>query len=417
MQDLPRGLVTFVFSDIEGSTRLWEQLPHAMGSALNRHNGLVEDAIDGHGGKRFAFVGDAYCAAFADPRAAVLAAAAAQRAITYERWGPVTPLRIRIAVHSAIDVEPNGNNYHGLELSRTHRIMELAHGGQVLLSTTTTMLIRDLLPPHLSVRELGLHKLKDIREPERVYQLLAADLPAEFPALAEAAPAAAPVAIPGTVPLPVGQEGNRNPRRRSRFWRRVALVALAIAVGAASGLRAFERIGDDSRPTSTVTAPTEAAALATPPTPSPTPTPTPSPTATNEPVRSYALLPIIPAEVSLVGPNVETNDVYRVAPPAEEGPLRVRIRDGDRVILSGCADRDCDVSVDDAVRIYVTTSEEAMAGAEPVADVPLRGADAPALDITRHFRQGTNYVRIELVDLRGSSRGAHFPFYLVVLSA
>ena len=92
----------------------------------------------------------------------------------------------------------------------------------------------------------------------------------------------------------------------------------------------------------------------------------------------------------------------------------IRIGDGDRVILSGCAERDCDVSVDDAVRIYVTTSEQAMANAEPVAEVPLRGVDSPALDITRHFRPGRNYVRIALVDLRGSSRGAHTAFYLVV---
>ena len=138
---LPRGTVTFLFTDIEGSTRLWERHPRAMGPAVAQHEALLREAITGAGGAVFKLVGDAICAAFASAQDALTAALAAQRALYAEAWGATglsqeQPLRVRMALHTGV-VEERGGDYVGLPLSRVARLLSAGHGGQILLSLAT----------------------------------------------------------------------------------------------------------------------------------------------------------------------------------------------------------------------------------------------------------------------------------------
>ena len=182
MPELPSGTVAFLFTDIEGSTRLWEQQPGAMASALARHDALLREAVEGHGGRVFKTVGDAVCAAFPLAIQAVDAAVAAQRALASEGWGQVGTVRVRMAVHAGA-AEERDDDYFGPPLNRVARLLAAGHGGQVLLSRAAHELVRDHLPPDLALRDLGEHRLKDLHHSERVFQLVAPDLPADFPPL------------------------------------------------------------------------------------------------------------------------------------------------------------------------------------------------------------------------------------------
>lgn len=185
---LPSGTVTFLFTDIAGSTRLWEQQPQAMRAALARHDALVRGAIESHSGQVFKTVGDAVCAVFA----AAPAALAAQRALQAEPWatlagGAASGSQLRIAVRMALHTgtaELLGGEYAGYALSRVARILSAGHGGQVLLSDATQELVRNHLPPDVALRDLGAQRLKDLALPEQLFQLIAPDLPADFPPLA-----------------------------------------------------------------------------------------------------------------------------------------------------------------------------------------------------------------------------------------
>jgi len=179
---LPRGTVTFLFTDIEGSTRLWAEHPQAMGAALARHEAILREAITANRGVVFKTVGDAVCAAFASALDAVLAALAGQRALRAEPWGATGPLHVRMALHTGV-VEARASDYVGLPLSRVARILEAGHGGQILFSRATQELVRDELPPEIALRDLGAHCLKDLTRAEPIFQLLAPDLPANFPPL------------------------------------------------------------------------------------------------------------------------------------------------------------------------------------------------------------------------------------------
>jgi class 3 adenylate cyclase len=180
--ELPTGVVTFVFTDIEGSTRLWEQHPQAMRVALACHDAMVRHAIEIHDGVIFGTAGDAFYAAFSNAPAALAAALAAQRALWAEPWDEVSVLRVRMALHtSAIDLRDG--DYVGPPLNRVARLLVTGHGGQTLLSLTTQELVRDHLPPGVALRDLGKHYLKDLIEPEQIFQLVAPDLPADFPPL------------------------------------------------------------------------------------------------------------------------------------------------------------------------------------------------------------------------------------------
>jgi LuxR family maltose regulon positive regulatory protein len=178
----PTGTVTFLFTDIEGSTMLWEQHPQAMSAALARHDVILRETIAAHGGVVFKTVGDAFHGVFATASAAVDAALALQRALHAEGSTSTCQLRVRVALHTGV-AELRDGDYFGPPLNRVARLLAAAHGGQILLSLATEELVRDQLPPHVSVRDLGTHPLKDLRHPEQIFQLVTADLPADFPPL------------------------------------------------------------------------------------------------------------------------------------------------------------------------------------------------------------------------------------------
>jgi predicted ATPase/class 3 adenylate cyclase len=182
MPDIPSGTVTFLFTDIEGSTRLLGQFPRAYPAALVRHDTLLREAIESHSGWVFETVGDAFYAAFARPSDAVAAAIEAQRALLREQWGEVQAIRARMGLHTG-EVEVRGQHYFGTALYRCARLMAIGHGGQTLVSDATTQLVRDSLPSGASLQDEGTHRLKDLASPERVWQLMHPDLPAEFPPL------------------------------------------------------------------------------------------------------------------------------------------------------------------------------------------------------------------------------------------
>ena len=182
MPDLPSGTVTFLFTDIEGSTALWEQNPQAMETALARHFTLLDAAIRAHGGIRFKTVGDAAQAAFAAP-AAVAAALDAQRALLAAPQPHFGPLRARIALHSRDATPDEHGDYLGASLHRLSRLLAAGHGGQILLTETVQQLVRDTLPAGTALRDLGEHRLRDGVEPEHVIQLIHLELPRDFPAL------------------------------------------------------------------------------------------------------------------------------------------------------------------------------------------------------------------------------------------
>lgn len=182
MSDLQSGTVTFLFTDIEGSTRLWDQYPEAMSVALSRHDALLRAAIETNRGQIFKTMGDAFCAAFTGALDALAAALAAQSALHADPWSEVGGMAARMALHSGTFEERSGD-YFGPALNRIARLVTIGHGGQVLLSQAACDRVREVLPTGVSLRELGAHRLKNLKEPEQVFQLLHPNLPAEFPPL------------------------------------------------------------------------------------------------------------------------------------------------------------------------------------------------------------------------------------------
>ena len=178
----PTGTVTFLFSDIEGSTARWERDRAAMQDAVRRHDALMRIAISARDGYVFKTIGDAFCAAFARPEDAVAAILDAQRALAGEDFSAIDGLRVRAAVHTGTADEREGD-YFGPAVNRVARLLAIGHGGQVLVSGVTTDLVQGELSPRASLRDLGEHRLRDLARPEQVYQLLAPDLAADFPAL------------------------------------------------------------------------------------------------------------------------------------------------------------------------------------------------------------------------------------------
>jgi predicted ATPase/class 3 adenylate cyclase len=179
----PTGTITFLFTDIEGSTQLWERVPETMKFALARHDMLLHRAIEQHGGYVFKTVGDAFCAVFSHAPDAVSAALNAQRALRAEAWPrEIGAIRIRATLHTGA-AEERGGDYFGPPLNRAARLLAAGHGDQTLLSRTTQELVRNSLPADVSLLDLGEHRLKDVFRPERVFQVCAPDLPSEFPPL------------------------------------------------------------------------------------------------------------------------------------------------------------------------------------------------------------------------------------------
>ncbi len=179
---LPTGTLTFCFSDIEGSTQLWEQHPQAMPQALARHDAIVRQAIETHGGVVFKTVGDGVHAVFIRAVDALSAALAAQRELQAAGWAELGSLRVRMALHTGAAEQVHGD-YFGAPLNRLARLLAAGHGGQILLSQATAALVGDALPEGATVRAVGTHTLKDLLQPEPIFQLVTLDLPSEFPPL------------------------------------------------------------------------------------------------------------------------------------------------------------------------------------------------------------------------------------------
>jgi len=182
--NLPSGVVTFLMTDIEGSTRLWAEAPDAMRVALARHDAIASAAISEYAGVliKARGEGDSTFSVFVRPTDAVAAARELQTALTDEPWPEGAPLRVRVAVHTG-EADVGVDDYYGIAVNRCARLRSIAHGGQVLVSEATAGLVRELLPEEVALRDLGFQRLRDLAEPERVSQLLHPSLPTDFPAL------------------------------------------------------------------------------------------------------------------------------------------------------------------------------------------------------------------------------------------
>ncbi len=175
--------LTFLFTDLESSTRLWEQFPQAMKAALERHDVLLRAAVEGSNGQVVKTTGDGLMAVFASALDGVSACLKAQHSLLDESLGETGPLRVRMGLHVG-EAQPRGGDYYGPAVNRAARLMSAAHGGQVLLSAVAAGLVVDLLPEGTTLRDLGEHRLKDLARTEHVFQLLHPDLVADFPPLA-----------------------------------------------------------------------------------------------------------------------------------------------------------------------------------------------------------------------------------------
>ncbi|MDQ3991564.1 MAG: tetratricopeptide repeat protein [Actinomycetota bacterium] len=181
MDHLPTGTLTFLFTDIEGSTRLLQDLGDRYLAIQDVHASMLRAAIAAGGGTEVSTEGDSFFAVFPTPSGAVAAAAQAQRAIETHDW-PDCQVRVRMGVHTG-DAVLGGDNYVGIDVNRAARVAAAAHGGQVLLSDTTRSLVERALPEGTAIRELGRHRLKDLPHPERLHQLVIDGLPDAFPPL------------------------------------------------------------------------------------------------------------------------------------------------------------------------------------------------------------------------------------------
>jgi predicted ATPase/class 3 adenylate cyclase len=203
MNALPTGTVTFLFTDLEGSTRLWEEHPESMQAALARHDEILRAAIDARGGHVVKMTGDGAHAVFASAHDAIAAAAAAQRSLVSESWDETGPLRVRMGVHTG-HAEQREGDYFGPALNRAARLMSVAHGGQIVVSQAAADLARDAFGSDVALVDLGEHRLRDLSRPERVFQVNAAGLRREFAALASLD------AFPGNLPLQVSSFVGRD---------------------------------------------------------------------------------------------------------------------------------------------------------------------------------------------------------------
>jgi predicted ATPase/class 3 adenylate cyclase len=182
VSELPTGTVTFLFTDIEGSTRLTQSLGDGWPPVLERHNAILRRAVEAQGGVQFGSEGDAIFASFSSAPRAVAAAVAAQRELAAEAWPPGVAVRVRMGLHTG-EGQLAADGYVGLDVHRVARIASAGHGGQVLLSGTTRMLVEAGLPEGVTLREMGEHRLKDLSRPEQLAMLVIDGLPASFPPL------------------------------------------------------------------------------------------------------------------------------------------------------------------------------------------------------------------------------------------
>ena len=207
MPELPTGTVTFFFSDIEGSTRLATEHVDDWPAILERHREIMRAAFEAEGGVEAGTEGDSFFVVFPSAPGAVAAAAAAQRTLAAESWAPGTEVRVRIGMHTG-EASYSSNTYAGLHVHRASRVASVAHGGQVLLTDATRALVTGALPDGATLADLGTHRLKDLEQPERIWQLVIPGLPSAFP----------PLASPGVTP-------NNLPTRLTTFLGREQEIA------------------------------------------------------------------------------------------------------------------------------------------------------------------------------------------------
>jgi predicted ATPase/class 3 adenylate cyclase len=198
--ELPSGTVTFLFTDLEGSTRLWETDREPMAAAVARHDVLLEDSIRHSGGVVFSRMGDGMAAAFGTARGAVSAAVEAQRALAGEPWDGTGPLRARMGIHTG-EGRVVGDQYESHTLNRCARLMAAAHGGQLVISGATEELVRGDLPPDVQLVDLGEHRLRDLQSPMHVFQVLHPALESTFGPLRTVDPARR--SRPSNLPAPL----------------------------------------------------------------------------------------------------------------------------------------------------------------------------------------------------------------------
>ena len=180
MAELPTGTVTFLFTDIEGSTRLLQEIGDLYPQVLDDHAAILRRAIDEGGGVEVSTEGDSFFAAFRSPVQGVQAAVTAQRGLAAHDWSPCSPLRVRMGLHTGEGIR-GGDDYVGIDVNRAARIADAAHGRQVIVSNATRGLVERALPGGVSLRDLGEHRLKDIVHPERLHDLVIEGLAADFP--------------------------------------------------------------------------------------------------------------------------------------------------------------------------------------------------------------------------------------------
>jgi predicted ATPase/class 3 adenylate cyclase len=235
MHVAPSGTVTFLFTDIEGSTQRWERYRERMASAVGRHDALMRAAIAAHDGDVFKTVGDAFCSAFATASDAAATAIDAQRALLAEDFSAIDGLLVRMALHTGTANERDGD-YFGQAVNRVARLLAIGHGGQVLVSATTADLLQGEMPTGSSLRDLGARALKDLARPERVYQVVAPDLRTTFPELRSLD------ALPNNLPLQltsfVGRE--RDVAEIEKLLQANRLVTLVGSGGAGKTRAAIE---------------------------------------------------------------------------------------------------------------------------------------------------------------------------------
>jgi len=196
MNNLPSGTVTFLFTDIEGSTRLWQEQPEAMAVAHARHDTILREAIESNHGYVFQIVGDSFSAAFHNAIDGLNAAVAAQQELgmqndegrmqnsTFNNLHSALVLKVRMGLHTGTAEVSSDGKYEGYAtIASAQRVMSVAHGGQVLFSHTTYDLLQNVLPENIYLRDMGEHRLKDLHAPLRLYQLIAPDLQQDFPAI------------------------------------------------------------------------------------------------------------------------------------------------------------------------------------------------------------------------------------------
>ncbi len=191
---LPTGTVTFLFTDIEGSTERWERHRDAMRAAVAKHEEIIRKSVAAYNGYPFKTIGDAFCCAFYNVADAVAAALEAQQTLVKEDWSNTDGLKVRMAVHTGHTDERDGD-YFGPAVNRVARLLAIGHGSQILVSGASADLAQGELPAQTALRDLGAHRLKDLTHPEQVYQLVAPGLPQDFPPLRSLE------ALPNNLPL------------------------------------------------------------------------------------------------------------------------------------------------------------------------------------------------------------------------